>query len=340
MHPYQWEASSAEIAARAGLTPGEVVRFDTNSCPWAGATLMDLPSQELQEYPDSAYPSLLSAIGDYTGLPASAITVGAGADELLGLVAAAFVAPLDPVVIPQPSYAMFTVVTEAAGGEVVTVPADSPDHLLQAARRARLTFVCNPNNPTGGLIPAGRIEELAAASPGVVVVDEAYYEFSGVTCAGLVMQLPNLVVVRTLSKAFGLAGARVGYALSGPALAATLARLRPPASVSATSAALATCALGAAGEMRARVALLRRWGEELERGIGELGFGVRSSAANFLLATCPQGLPEFLATRGLVVRAFSTGHPLHGWMRVTIRSEAENARLLDALAGWGPSRGG
>ena len=340
MHPYQWEASSAEVAARAGLKVGEVVRFDTNTCPWAGATLADLPPQLLQEYPDSAYPALLSAIGGYTGLPASAITVGAGADELLSLVAAAYVAPLDPVVIPDPSYAMFRVLTEAAGGQVVTVPAETPDRLLHAAGRARLTWVCNPNNPTGGLLPASLIEELALASPGVVVVDEAYYEFSGATCAGLVTQLPNVVVVRTLSKAFGLAGARVGYALSGPALAATLARVRPPAGVSASSAALAIHALEGAGEMRARVARLRGWGKALQRGIQELGFRVRPSAANFLLVTCPEGLPDFLATRGLVVRAFGSGHPLRGWMRVTIRSEPENARLLDGLASWRPPRCG
>lgn len=340
MHPYEWEASSAEIAARAGLREEEVVRFDTNTCPWAGATLGDLPPQVLHEYPDSAYPALVSAVADYTGLPSSAITVGAGADELLSLVATAYVAPLDPVVIPDPSYAMFRVLTEAAGGQVITVPADSPDRLLEAGRHARLTWVCNPNNPTGGLLPPGLVEELALASPGVVVADEAYYEFSGATSAGLVLQLPNLVVVRTLSKAFGLAGARVGYALSGPELAATLARVRPPAGVSSCSAALATHSLEAAGEMRARVLQLRRWGRALERQIQELGFQVRMSAANFLLVTCPAGLPDFLAARGLVVRAFGPAHALGGWMRVTIRSEPENARLLEGLASWRASRDG
>src|SRR5207253_282050 len=110
------------------------------------------------------------------------------------------------------------------------------DRFLKGSAHARLTWLCNPNNPTGELLPVGFIETLAEGSPGVVAVDEAYFEFSGVTATRLLVRFPNLVLVRTLSKAFGLAGVRVGYALAGPQISAALRRVRPPGSITVRTA--------------------------------------------------------------------------------------------------------
>ncbi|MHB1526087.1 MAG: histidinol dehydrogenase [Candidatus Dormibacteria bacterium] len=331
---YEWEASTPEVAARHGLLPHQVVRFDTNTCPWELAPADGLTVEAVNEYPDPTYPGLTSALAHYAGVPVESITVGAGADELLALIAETYIGPLDPVVIQEPSYAMFRVLSGIRGARLIPVPAGDQERLLRAAAEARLVWICNPNNPTGELLPEQVAAEAARVCPGVVVVDEAYFEFSGATAAGMVQRLSNLVVVRTLSKAFGLAGARVGYAVSGAQIAGALARVRPPASVSSLSATLAVQALEMAPEMRRRVAELQRWKADLARAITELGLQVRPSATNFLLVGCPQGLGLALERTGVVVRSFPTGSALAGWMRVTVRSPAENARLLGGLQRW------
>ena len=334
MSPYQWEASTPQVAARSGLLPHEVVRFDTNTCPWELVPVDGLSPEALNEYPDSTYPELTSALAHYVEVPGASITVGAGADELLALIAETYIGPLDPVVVPDPSYAMFRVLSGVRGARLITVPAGDAAQLLHAASQARLVWICNPNNPTGELLPEQVVAEAARVCPGVVVVDEAYFEFSGATAVTMVQRLPNLVVVRTLSKAFGLAAARVGYAVSGARIAADLARVRPPASVSSLSATLAVQALELAPEMRRRVAQLHRWKSDLSRAITQVGFQVRPSATNFLLVNCPQGLGAALERTGVVVRSFPEDSPLTDRMRVTVRSPADNARLLDGLQRW------
>ncbi len=341
--PYDWEASTAEVAARAGLPPDAVIRFDTNTCPWPGATLDDLAAEPLNEYPDPTYARLTAALARHAAVTPTAITVGAGADEILGLLATAYLAPGDPVVVADPTYSMFGVLSAIAGATVSRVPA--PDlrldrrRMLEAAGRARLTWLCNPNNPTGELLPLEFVGALAAATQGVVVVDEAYHEFCQLTAVPLAVARANVVVVRTLSKAFGLAGARVGYAVAGPAITATLTRVRPPGSISGVSAALAVHALERPDEMRARVRALLQLRARLATEIAVLGLPVREGAGNFLLVGCPPGLAPALAARGLVVRTFPAGSPLQGWMRITVRAAAENARLVEALRASGVSDG-
>ncbi len=331
---YAWEASTPEVAARHGLLPHQVVRFDTNTCPWELTPADGLTVDAVNEYPDATYPGLTSALAHYAEVPKESITVGAGADELLALIAETYIGPLDPVVVQDPSYAMFSVLSGVRGARLISVPAGDQERLLRAAAAARLVWICNPNNPTGDLLPQQVVAEAARACPGIVVIDEAYFEFSGATAAGMVQQLPNLVVVRTLSKAFGLAGARVGYAVSGAQIAASLARVRPPASVSALSASLAVQALDLAPEMRRRVAELHRWKADLSRAITQVGLKVRPSATNFLLVNCPQGLGSALEQTGVVVRSFPAESVLANWMRVTVRSPVENARLLGGLQRW------
>ena len=338
MQPYEWEPPSARIALEAGVAEADVVRFDTNTTPWPGASLSDLERLPLNEYPDTSYTNLTDELAEYTGVPPEQITVGAGADELLDLVAKAFIGAGDPVVLSRPTYAMFRIVSEMAGGRVEAVPAAGleldQDRFLRSARHARLTWLCNPNNPTGELLPAGFIERLADETAGVVAVDEAYFEFSDVTAASLLAHFPNLVAVRTLSKAFGLAGVRVGYALSGPPISAALRRVRPPDSVSVVSEALGVQALRDLPGMRRRVSHILECRATLSRDLQGLGLPVHPSAANFLLVHSGEGTAPWLLRRGLVVRTFPSGSPLTGFIRVTVRTADENSRLVKALSEW------
>jgi len=340
MQPYEWEPPSARIASEAGVPEGDVVRFDTNTSPWPGVSLSDLGPLALNEYPDTSYTVLTGALAAYTGVPPAGITVGAGADEILDMLAKAYVGAGDPVVLSRPTYAMFRIVSEIAGGRVNAVPAAGldldQDRFLRASAHARLTWLCNPNNPTGELLPVGFIETLAEGSPGVVAVDEAYFEFSGVTAAGLIERFPNLVLVRTLSKAFGLAGVRVGYALAGAPISAALRRVRPPGSISIVSEALGTHALRDQRGMIQRVSSIVAGRETLYGQLTRLGLEVRPSAANFLLVRADDGAASWLLRRGLVVRTFPSGSLLAGFIRITVRTAEENARLVEALSEWRP----
>ncbi len=338
MQPYEWEPPSARIASEAGVPETDVVRFDTNTSPWPGASLSELGALPLNEYPDTSYTMLTSALAAYTGASPDEITVGAGADEILDLLAKAYVGAGDPVVLSRPTYAMFRIVSEMAGGRVEAVPGKDldvdQDRFLHRARHGRLTWLCNPNNPTGELLPAAFIERLAEASPGVVAVDEAYFEFSGITAATLLARFPNLVVVRTLSKAFGLAGVRVGYALAGSPISAALRRVRPPGSLSVVSEALGVHALRDEHGMRERVSRIVACRETLSGELSRLGLPVHPSAANFLLVHAGEEAAPWLLRRGLVVRTFPSASPLAGFIRITVRTAEENARLVDALSEW------
>jgi histidinol-phosphate aminotransferase len=335
MQPYEWEPPSARIARDAGVPEEDVIRFDTNTVPWPGAAVADLPSLALNEYPDTSYGALTHALQAYTGVAANWITVGAGADETLDLLAKAFIGSGDQVVLSRPTYAMFRIVSEIAGGQVIAIPTAGLrldlEPFVRAAREARLTWLCNPNNPTGELLPLPLVEQVLAAAAGIVAVDEAYFEFSGVTAAALIARFENLVIVRTLSKAFGLAGVRVGYALAGPAISDTLRRVRPPGSISVVSEALAVRALGDQAGMRRRVIQIIEARKGLRDDLSRLGLEVPPSAGNFLLVRCGRDAAAGLLRRGLVVRTFPQGSALDGYIRITVRTPEANARLVRAL---------
>jgi histidinol-phosphate aminotransferase len=336
MHPYEWEPPSASIARQAGVPEDQVVRFDTNTFPWPGARLDALPPELLNEYPDTSYAALTEAIAQYADVPTDRITVGAGADEILDLIAKAYIDASTRVVLSHPTYPMFRILTQMAGGSIDEVRAINL-HLdrrefLDHARGARLTWLCNPNNPTGELLPLDFVEEVGLATDGVLVVDEAYFETSGVSALPLIERLPNLVVVRTLSKAFGLAGVRVGYSLAGTAISDALRRVRPPGSISVVSAALGVQALTDLDGMRARVHQVKDERTRLRRGLQALDLEVRDSAANFLLVQTGRSAAPALLEKGLVVRTFPATSVLAEYIRVTVRRPEENDRLVAALA--------
>ncbi len=343
LEPYAWEMSSEAVAERYGVPVEQVLRFDTNTSPFLPTnltpTLADLAARmPLNEYPDTSYGALVEAIADYTGFPADQIVVGCGADEVLDLVAKSFVEAGTRAVVSQPSYAMYPVLVATYGGELAAVP-DGPGFvrdvaaIARAGRGAGIVFLCNPNNPTAHLIPLEEVERLVGQVACPVVIDEAYFEFSGVTAAGLIVRHPNLIVVRTLSKAFSLAGLRVGYALTSREMADVLNRVRPPNSVGTLSVALGAAALRDLATMRARVTAILAEKERFTAGLRSAGVQVFPSATNFLLIRVaePGRVVEALLRAGIVVRDVSAKPGLNGCLRATVRLPEENDRFLVAL---------
>jgi histidinol-phosphate/aromatic aminotransferase/cobyric acid decarboxylase-like protein/imidazoleglycerol phosphate dehydratase HisB len=304
---YEWAPSTEELALRAGLDPVEIVRFDGN------VPAQPLPSSRpgalagalaaINTYPHGGYPLIHEAIAAYAGVEPENVVLGAGADDLILLCARTFAGPGDVVAVPpEPSYPLFRVAAELAGA---TVGDECP----------ALTFCCRPGNPLGDLPP------LPEARP--LVVDEAYFEYAGETAVGLIDD--GVIVIRTFSKAFALAGARIGYLLAARDVAAELCARQAPAPVSTLSVALALAALRSPPDVDAVVEERERLAVQLRA----LGYEPLDSYANFLFAPVPEpeAVAEQLLARGCVVRV--TG----GGIRITVRDREDDDLLLAALAG-------
>jgi len=357
---YAWEATDEEVAARYDVALDEILRFDLNTSPeppaLAAASLARGAFQPvLSEYPPSNYGRLVQAAADVYEARPQEILVGAGADEILDLAGKAFLPAGGSAVIPVPSYAMYRVLTEQRGARVIEVPrrpaaegwALDIQATADAAAQADLVWLCSPNNPTALAEPDGTIESLlgvlearadrAGARPPIVILDEAYAEFSGVSLLTLRTRHPNLVVVRTASKAYALAGLRVGFAIAHPETIAEIAPYRPPASVSTLSAMVVAEALRDGAAMEANVARVDRERDRLGDALGELGWYLGPSVTNFLLADFgtaerAAAIAEGLLRRAVVPRTFGTGHPLAAFLRFTIRDASGNDRLIAAAA--------
>jgi imidazoleglycerol phosphate dehydratase HisB len=249
------------------------------------------------------------------------VVPGAGADELIALCAQTYLAPGRRAAISPPTYGMYRIASQLQGADIV-----------DDANGADLIWICNPNNPTGGLRSVEEIGKVAGEHPeAAVVVDEAYWEFAGVTCVALVAELPNLIVLRTLSKAFGLAALRVGYAVAAPEPAVELERRRPPASVSAPAARIAAAALR---EPRLDVEATVAERERVRRALVAAGLDCPEGHGNFVWVQTDEPLAERLEAAGLVVRAFPEG------IRISLRRPPENDLVLEALgASPGPAPG-
>ena len=297
-----------------------ILRLDQNTPPdppdWYAGAAARLAAVPVQRYPDSRYTALREAIAAYVGFPADQIVATAGADEALVLCALLALSPGDRAYVREPYYAMFGNATRLAGGVLV----HEPDG-------ARLHWVCAPHNPTG---EAGRPEDTEPRD-GLVVIDQAYVEFGGEDLSSLVRERENTVVARTLSKAFAIGGARVGYLIAPPAIAEKLDAIRPPGSISSHSVALAEMALGETDRMRELVAATIAERDRMSALLRDAGMGVPESHTNFL--SIDLGEPNDEAVRrllqqGIVVRTFDEAPNA---IRVTVATRPDNDRVLAAL---------
>jgi histidinol-phosphate aminotransferase len=298
--------ATAEIARRTGLRPDEIIRFDGNTSPqappYARAELLERELARIHTYPHGGYEGLAPAIASYAGVAPENVVVGAGADDVIMLVVRSFAGRGDRIAIANdPTYALFGIAVGLAGAEPGN---DDPV----------LTICCRPNNPTGELAPL--------PEKGPLLVDEAYYEYSGVTAVDGIDD--GVVVVRTFSKAFGLAGARVGYALAGREVAEELNRRQGPAPLSTLSVALALAALEHGPP---DVAPILEERERLFTQLERLGLHPLPSHGNFVAVPLDDGVAvaEALLQRGLAVRPYRDG------IRITVRNRVDDDRLLTAL---------
>jgi histidinol-phosphate aminotransferase len=345
--PYQAGKPIEELAREHGLAPESIVKLASNEnplgVPASARAAMAAAMGDLGRYPDSNGFALKAALGARFGVPAEWITLGNGSNDILELAAAAFLAPGRSCVYAQYSFAVYPLATQARGARAIVVPARDFGHDLDAMLAAicadtRLMYVANPNNPTGTFIAAPAMERFLARVPGnvVVVLDEAYNEYlppaDRFDSTAWVQRFPNLLVSRTFSKAYGLAGLRVGYGLAQPELTDLLNRVRQPFNVNALAQAAALAALGDQAFLQQSYELNRAGLQELESAFTRLGLAYVPSRANFVLVKVGPAARVYqeLLKRGVIVRPVAN-YNLPEWLRVSVGLPEENARFLAAL---------
>ncbi len=325
------------------------VKLDQNESPlelpdsFKRRVVERLLARPWRRYPDVRPVELAERIAAHAGWRADGVLVGHGSNSLIASVLVTALEPGDRVVIPRPTFSLYSTLTRVAGGEPLFVELD--DALcfdvaaIEAARResgASVTFVCSPNNPTGSVLCLEEIARICRAAPGLVVVDEAYHEFAGTDATALLPEHGNLVVLRSLSKSAAMAGLRIGYLLAAPELVAEISKVQLPYAIDITAeiAALEFLAAPVVAEpvvmntLTARDALFAA----LARTPGVKPF---PSAANFVLFEILDADPALvygrLAEAGVRVRDVTGYHRLERCLRVSIGSEEENATFLGEL---------
>ncbi|MCK4327620.1 MAG: histidinol-phosphate transaminase [Candidatus Diapherotrites archaeon] len=325
------EALKPYVCARSLFKKGVMMDANENSI---GSAV----SNGLNRYPDPACSELKNALSEYVGVPAENIFVGNGSDECIDLLVKCFVEADENVVVLEPTYAMYRVAAESYGVEYRSCLLDEGFQIDFAElegivdRKTKLVFCCSPNNPTGNSLES--VLEVAKRLDAIVVVDEAYAEFSGKGLAADAVGYDNLVVLRTFSKAWGLAGARVGYLVAAKRIVECLDKAKLPYNVSAVSQRLALGALKNKGKMLAMVEEITRERERMAQEIRRMGGEAFASEANFVLFRFNKNarqIQERLARKGIVIRDRS-GLPRTGnCLRVTVGGKSENDEFLKRL---------
>lgn len=342
---YQTGLTPWEIADRYGFGIDDIIKLDANENPFGPpphAALLLASNILANRYPDAEARELRNSLEDYTGVPASKIVVGSGSDELLHLVCLMTLHSGDEIITLEPTFSMYAIYAEQCGAQIIALPRDEhfdivPETLLRAVGpRTKLIFLCSPNSPTGNALPDGLLKQVLALGK-MVIVDEAYIEFGGETAIPLLQSWPNLLILRTFSKFFGLAGLRIGYGLFSQVTADAFWKIKSPYNVNlaAQGAALATLNEDLPWLYHRRDEILagREW---LYKMLGNLAcFKPFPSLGNFLLIRIGKPLEvrlviEGLARAGILVRSFS--HPyLRDCIRLTVGTSDQNATVMKVL---------
>ncbi|OZC01764.1 histidinol-phosphate transaminase [Rubricoccus marinus] len=349
------EAIRRERAYRVPTQTGIAAKLDQNESPYSVLdAIKDAALQEVRETPWNRYPDdrphrLVAAVAEQWGLAPEAVIVGHGSNEITHTLGLCFVDPGTPVVLPTPMFSLYASVMRMFEAEVTEVAPEadlthSADAILAAATAsgAALTVVTTPNNPTGQTIPHEDLKQLAAGVPGILVIDEAYHEFlTGPTALDVLAEHPNVLVMRTFSKAMGLAGLRVGTLVGHPDLIQEIEKSRLPFVVDRLAEAVALQVLARPELVAERVAESRAEHDRLADAVEAMpGCEVLRGKANFFLFRTPlahAAVRETLAARGVNIRDV-TGYPdlaprdgTPGWLRVSIGTPEENDAFLASL---------
>jgi histidinol-phosphate aminotransferase len=344
--PYIAGKPITQLAREMGIAVERIVKLASNENPLGMSPLarvaMEKAALSLERYPDDF--ELKNALAGYTGLGMERIVLGNGSNDVLDLIARVFLAPGRSAVFAQHAFAVYPLASLSAGAELIVVPAKEFGHDLEAMRAAirpttRLIWIANPNNPTGTFVPFGKLKAFLQSMPEdvVVVLDEAYNDYippaERADTTAWLADFPNLVITRTFSKIYGLAGLRIGYALASAQIADLMNRVRQPFNCNNLALAAATAALGDHEFVARSYALNRAGMAQIVAGLEELGYAFIPSHGNFVTfkAGDAAALNQSLLKQGVIVRPLG-GYGMPEWLRVTIGTESDNARFLAALA--------
>jgi histidinol-phosphate aminotransferase len=331
------------IRQMAGYTPGEqpqggsVVKLNTNENPFppsprvAEAIAEVLADGRLRKYPDPLGAAFRHTASKLYGVDPDGVLIGNGSDDILTILTRTFVPEGGKIVSPTPSYLLYKTLADLQGANFETVPFTNDWRLPDPwpVADAHLTFVANPNSPSGTVVDVAGLQRLAAQLNGPLVVDEAYADFAETNSLTL---LPNVIVTRTLSKSYSLAGLRFGFALASPELVREFNKVKDSYNCDALSLAGATAALEDQAHMLANRALILRTRERMTAALRQLGFDALDSHANFVWCRCadPKRVYESLKQRGILVRYMNYAGFGDG-LRISVGTDAEIDQLLDAL---------
>ncbi len=319
-----------------------MVKLNTNENPYPPSprvleAIGAATTGELRLYPDPLASELRAKAASVYGVSADWVLAGNGSDELLTMILRACVGPGDSVVFPRPTYSLYETLVAIQGGRSIS-PLFAEDFRLPLAELGeqgqKVTFICNPNAPSGTLAPLPELEHLAQRLEGLLVVDEAYVDFATGTALPLIHRYPNVLVLRTFSKSFSLCGMRVGLAFARAEVLAEIAKVKDSYNLNRLSQVAAVAALEDYATMEEHARRVRETRAELTRELGQRGFSVLPSQANFVLARRPGSdlgpLQRRLKDEGVLVRHFPTPE-LFDALRISVGSREEVAALSAAL---------
>lgn len=349
--PYQGGKPIAEVAREFGLDEAKIIKLASNEnplgMPESARLAMQAAVADIGRYPDANGFDLKAAITAKYDVPAEWITLGNGSNDILELATHAFVQPGQAAIYAEYSFVVYALATQAVGARAIVVPAKDFGHDLKAMAEAitddtRLIFIANPNNPTGTFIPAAEIEAFLQRVPSnvVVVLDEAYNEYLPPAlqydAIAWVRKYPNLLVSRTMSKAYGLAGLRIGFGISQPAVTDLLNRIRQPFNVNSLAQAAAIAALNDRPFLQRSAQVNADGYAQLTQAFDELKLTYVPSFGNFVMVkvgdddAAGDRVNLALLKQGIIVRPVGN-YGLPQWLRVTIGLPHENAAFIAAL---------
>jgi len=350
LHPYQPGKPTDELARELGINEADIVKLASNENPLGPSPAIEdaIKEQllELTRYPDGAGFELKAELCKRLGVEMNQITLGNGSSDILDFIVRVFIEKGDNVVVAQHSFSIYGLVTRAAGGDVIEVPAVNWGHDLPAMAAAindktRIVFLTNPNNPTGTYNTREELEAFLPLVPEnvVVLLDEAYFEYVNKddypNGMDYLSQYPNLVVSRTFSKAYGLASLRVGYGVSSPELADLMNRIRPPFNVDSFALAAAKAALCDDAYLARSIEVNNQGMAQLTGAFDEMGLSYIPSVGNFVSFKLPEGaedkaVNQALLQEGVIIRPVAN-YQMPGYIRVSVGTEAENQTFINAL---------
>ena len=344
---YSWELSNKEISTSTGIDINKIKRFDTNTSPYNPEYVLDKLKGELNnlivnQYPDTSYLDIREKLVKYTSLKKENMVITCGADECLDIISKTFISDKDKAIISTPTYSYFRIVTEIMGGQIINIDrkndfSDDIEKIIKTTleENVKIIFLCNPNNPTGNNVEKNDVIKLLNKVNCTVVVDEAYDEFAKNTFSKLIDKYKNLIIVRTFSKAFSLAGGRVGYILANENTINLLNKIRPPNSLSKISLFLAESILE-------NLKIVEKWINEIiteknrcEEILKRNNIRTYKTNTNFILMEFEknksQNIHKKLLNKGLVLRDLSSIERLKNCLRFTIGLKDDNNQVIEEI---------